>query len=69
MSKQVKFWESVRDFARVTRCGRNVDLKAAADALEVEQLAEQRLRSLQQTVPMAAGFARRDPAITTESNG
>ncbi len=63
MSKnQLHFWETVQGLARATRTARKVDLDTAADALELEQLAESKIQSLEGTVRLAA--ARRDPAVT-----
>jgi hypothetical protein len=63
MSKnQRHFWETVQGLARATRTARKVDLDTAADALELEQLAEGKIQQLAGTIMLAA--ARRDPAAT-----
>lgn len=60
---QRQFWEAVRDFAQGYRRSRKVSLDVAADALALEQEIEARL-SIEE-LPMALGFARRDPAATS----
>lgn len=65
MSKaQEHFWETVHALARATRSSRRVDLEAARDALELEQLASAKLASLR-SEPVTMAASRRDPAVTT----
>jgi hypothetical protein len=60
---QRAFWEGVRNFARVTRRSRSVELDVAADALALEQEIEERLRGeepLAAVAESAAGTGSRE---------
>lgn len=48
------FWETVQTLARAKRTQRNVDLDLAADALELEQLADRKISEAECQVPHAA---------------
>lgn len=60
---QIHFWETVRALARATRTARKVELSAAADALELEKQAEQKLEELQPKVVPLVAAARRSPEV------
>lgn len=66
-TNQLHFWETVQALARATRTARKVDLDTAADALELEQLAEVKIQNLSGALTLAA--ARRDPAATARKDG